>query len=47
MTNNAGKGSRPRNCFSKSFRDNYELIFNTQKPLTKSKVTVKPKAKSK
>ena len=39
MTNNAGNGSRPRNCFSKSFRDNYEL--------TKSKVTVKPKAKSK
>lgn len=21
-----GKGSRPRNCFSKSFRDNYEKI---------------------
>lgn len=23
----AGKGDRPRNCFSKQFKDNYESIF--------------------
>lgn len=22
-----GKGSRPRNCFSKQYRDNYDYIF--------------------
>lgn len=25
-TNQAGKGDRPRNCFSKKFKDNYDLI---------------------
>ena len=24
--NGAGKGDRPRNCFSKQFKDNYDLI---------------------
>lgn len=24
----AGKGSKPRNCFSQEFRDNYDDIFN-------------------
>lgn len=24
----AGKGSKPRNCFSQEFRDNYDEIFN-------------------
>lgn len=23
----AGKGSKPRNCFSKQYRDNYDSIF--------------------
>jgi hypothetical protein len=26
MPNNAGKGDKPRNCFSKQFKDNYDLI---------------------
>ena len=25
-TNQAGKGDKPRNCFSKSFKDNYDEI---------------------
>ena len=25
-TNQAGKGSKPRNCFSKKFKDNYDEI---------------------
>jgi hypothetical protein len=23
----AGKGDKPRNCFSQQFRDNYDIIF--------------------
>lgn len=30
--NNAGKGSSPRNCFSKKFKDNYEDINWTNTP---------------
>lgn len=26
LKNEAGKGDRPRNCFSDKFRDNYDLI---------------------
>jgi len=25
-TSSAGKGDKPRNCFSKQFKDNYDLI---------------------
>jgi len=27
----AGKGDRPRNCFSNQFRDNYDAIFRSKK----------------
>ena len=27
----AGKGDRPRNCFSNQFRDNYDAIFRAKK----------------
>lgn len=26
MPDGAGKGDKPRNCFSKDFKDNYDLI---------------------
>ena len=26
MSDGAGKGDKPRNCFSKQFKDNYDLI---------------------
>ncbi len=26
LKNEAGKGDKPRNCFSQNFRDNYDLI---------------------
>lgn len=29
--NQAGKGDAPRNCFSKKYRDNYDLIDWTKK----------------
>jgi len=29
--NQAGKGDSPRNCFSKKYRDNYDLIDWTKK----------------
>ena len=31
MNNQAGKGDRPRNCFSNEFRSNYDLINWTVK----------------
>jgi hypothetical protein len=31
MKNSSGKGDKPRNCFSKQYRDNWDLIFNKQK----------------
>lgn len=27
----AGKGDRPRNCYSNQFRDNYDAIFRSKK----------------
>lgn len=30
-----GKGSRPRNCFSKEFRSNYDRIFRKPKRVLK------------
>jgi hypothetical protein len=39
----AGKGSAPRSCFSKEFRNNYEAIFRKDKgKRLKAKVTEKP-----
>jgi len=33
----AGKGDKPRNCFSQQFRDNYDIIFgNSSNPPDKS-----------
>jgi hypothetical protein len=32
-----GKGSRPRNCFSAQYRDNYETIFGTKKNTTEAR----------
>lgn len=34
LTGGPGKGSRPRNCFSKEFRANYDLIFKPKKRLS-------------
>jgi hypothetical protein len=28
----AGKGSTPRNCFTQSYRDNYDAIFRKEDP---------------
>ncbi len=28
----AGKGSSPRNCLSKEFKDNFEIAFGKRKP---------------
>lgn len=33
MPDGAGKGDKPRNCFSKKFKDNYDLIV-WRKPKT-------------
>lgn len=33
---NSGKGDKPRNCFSKRFRQNYNLIDWSGKKKTKS-----------
>jgi hypothetical protein len=42
-TSSAGKGDTPRNCFSKKFRDNYDLIkWSSKKPKNKTK-SRKPK----
>jgi len=38
-TSGAGKGDRPRNCFSKQFKDNYELIDWSSKKNKKDKIT--------
>jgi hypothetical protein len=27
QNNGAGKGDKPRNCFSQEYRDNYDFIF--------------------
>lgn len=32
----AGKGDKPRNCFSRSFKNNYDLIVWTKKEEKKS-----------
>jgi hypothetical protein len=34
----AGKGDRPRNCFSKKFRDNYQAIIWNKTKKEKQKV---------
>jgi hypothetical protein len=36
MPNDAGKGDKPRNCFSKDFKDNYDCIVwrNKSQPTT-------------
>jgi len=38
-----GKGSAPRNCFSKQYKENYDLIFRKKKSKNKStkKVDIK------
>ncbi len=35
--NQAGKGDNPRNCFSKKYRDNYDLIKWRKKKIKKNK----------
>lgn len=36
MSNQAGKGDKPRNCFSKKFKDNYsEINWGPKKKLDK------------
>ncbi len=42
MSKQAGKGDRPRNCFSKQFKDNYDNIDWSNKQLTKD-ISVKRK----
>jgi hypothetical protein len=39
LKNEAGKGDRPRNCFSDKFRDNYDLINWSKRSNSKSKDT--------
>lgn len=37
--NGAGKGDKPRNCFSKKYRDNYDLIkWNNKKNANKNTI---------
>jgi hypothetical protein len=37
--NQAGKGDKPRNCFSKKYRDNYDAInWNKKKSIEKYSV---------
>ena len=31
----SGKGSKPRNCFSQNFKDNYDQIDWSKKPVAK------------
>jgi len=48
-SNQAGKGDKPRNCFSKQFKDNYDLIdwpHKKQKNKKTSKNTTKKPLKS-
>lgn len=37
MPDGAGKGDKPRNCFSKEFKDNYDLIVWRKPTLEKIK----------
>lgn len=37
----AGKGDKPRNCFSRSFKDNYDLIVWTKKKEDKKSTSKK------
>lgn len=39
-TNQAGKGSKPRNCFSKKFKDNYDEINWKSKSSNSPAITI-------
>ena len=41
-SNGAGKGDKPRNCFSKQFKDNYDLIEWASKKKEPPKNEIKP-----
>lgn len=41
-SNGAGKGDKPRNCFSKQFKDNYDLIDWNSKKKELPKNEIKP-----
>jgi len=45
LSNGAGKGDKPRSCFSKNFKNNYEEINWEDK--SKGKLNIKKKNKTK
>lgn len=45
MNKQAGKGDKPRNCYSKTFKDNYDLIDWSKKDDSKNTSTIRRKHK--
>ena len=44
MTNQAGKGDSPRNCFSQEYRDNHDDIdWSEEKPVTATEIQERKK----